>query len=189
MTENEIIKALERCSIDYNCGDCPYYYKDEGCCPDMLMNDALDLINRQKSEIEELQHKRNGRRKTKMTERERLIQMIDKALDKHDSTIENYVHPEQEWIADYLLSNGVIVPPCKVGDTVYSYDENLHALLDYRINQITLSDGAPTLYSGLCFKEDELLSDIDFVESDVGKTVFLNREEAEKALKERENND
>ena len=74
--------------------------------------------------------------------------------------------------------------PCKVGDTVYSYDEDLYALLDYRINQITLSDGAPTLYSGLCFNEDELLSDIDFVELDIGKTVFLTREEAEKALKE-----
>ena len=55
-----------------------------------------------------------------MTERERLIQLIDKALDKHTSTIENYVHPIQEWIADYLLENGVIVPPCKVGDTVYA---------------------------------------------------------------------
>lgn len=65
-------------------------------------------------------------------------------------------------------------------------DEMANLLIDRfgrdcdHINQITLSDGAPTLYSGLCFKEDELLSDIDFVESDVGKTVFLTREEAEK---------
>ena len=89
-------------------------------------------------------------------------------------------------LADYLLEHGVTVFPCKVGDTVYSYDEDLYALLDYRINQITLSDGNPTLYSGVCFNEDVLLSDIDFVESDIGKTVFLTREEAERALKERE---
>lgn len=25
-------------------------------------------------------------------------------------------------IADYLIANGVIVPPCKVGDTVYELD-------------------------------------------------------------------
>lgn len=87
-------------------------------------------------------------------------------------------------LTDYLLKHGVIVLPCKVGDTVYSYDEDLYALLDYRINQITLSDGNPTLYSGVCFNEDVLLSDIDFVESDIGKTVFLTREEAEKALEE-----
>lgn len=53
MTDNEIIKALERCSTNYNCGDCPYYCNAEDC-PDPLMNDALDLINRQKAEIERL---------------------------------------------------------------------------------------------------------------------------------------
>ena len=53
MTENEIRKALERCSANYNCGDCPYYYDAEEC-PDPLMNDALDLINRQKVEVEQL---------------------------------------------------------------------------------------------------------------------------------------
>ena len=53
MTDNEIIKALERCSTSYNCGDCPYYCNAEDC-PDPLMNDALDLINRQKAEIERL---------------------------------------------------------------------------------------------------------------------------------------
>ena len=53
MTDNEIIKALERCSTNYNCGDCPYYFDAENC-PDPLMNDALDLINRQKAEIERL---------------------------------------------------------------------------------------------------------------------------------------
>lgn len=118
-----------------------------------------------------------------MTERERLIEKINKI----DVTVLQF--PEDiEALADYLLANGVIVLPCNVGDTVYSYDENLYALLDYRINQITLSDGAPTLYSGLCFNKDELLSDTDFVKSDIGKTVFLTKEEAEKALKERESN-
>lgn len=61
MTDNEIRKALECCFIDCNCGDCPYYYKDEGCCPDMLMNDALDLINRQKAEIERLENENNDK--------------------------------------------------------------------------------------------------------------------------------
>ncbi len=134
-----------------------------------------------------------------MTDRERLIEKIklsekqelldfltadlDEAIDMSGGTQFNGT---VEHLADYLLEHGVIVLPCKVGDTVYSYDEDLYALLDYRINQITLSDGNPTLYSGVCFNEDVLLSDIDFVESDIGKTVFLTREEAERALKERE---
>ena len=53
MTDNEILKALERCSTTYNCGDCPYYCDAEDC-PDPLMNDALDLINRQKAENDSL---------------------------------------------------------------------------------------------------------------------------------------
>lgn len=60
MTDNEIRKALERCSIDYNCGDCPYYY-DNKDCPDPLMNDALDLINRQKVTIERLEKENNDK--------------------------------------------------------------------------------------------------------------------------------
>ena len=48
MTDNEIIKALECCS-DSNCHECPI----EGCTDDIFRN-ALDLINRQKAEIERL---------------------------------------------------------------------------------------------------------------------------------------
>ena len=52
MTDNEIIKALELCSADECwCDDCPY----ENLCTDTdITKFALDLINRQKSEIERL---------------------------------------------------------------------------------------------------------------------------------------
>ena len=46
MTDNEIIKALECCGGS-NCHECPI----EGCTDDIFGN-ALDLINRQKAEIE-----------------------------------------------------------------------------------------------------------------------------------------
>ena len=56
MTDNEIIKALECCcgTAHDSCRDCPY---DDTGCEDKLEKDALDLINRQKAEIAELQHK------------------------------------------------------------------------------------------------------------------------------------
>ena len=56
MTDNEIIKALECCNVcsfpEY-CGECPYVEctTKKGCVDEML-TDALDLINRQQSEIE-----------------------------------------------------------------------------------------------------------------------------------------
>jgi hypothetical protein len=56
MTDNEIIKALSIC-YDYNssdgCEKCPYYGKWLSC-GELKAKDALDLINRQKAEIERL---------------------------------------------------------------------------------------------------------------------------------------
>ena len=40
--------------------------------------------------------------------------------DRLIKLIKDIVHPYfAETLADHLLANGVIVPPCKVGDTVY----------------------------------------------------------------------
>ena len=53
MTDNEIIKAMEYCYANENhCRICPYMQKDQ--CIVVRTKDALDLINRQKAEIEAL---------------------------------------------------------------------------------------------------------------------------------------
>lgn len=58
MTDNEIIKALECCKTENgnDCENCPYqnvgYKPGSGGCCNVLMGDALDLINRQKAELE-----------------------------------------------------------------------------------------------------------------------------------------
>ncbi len=62
MTDNEIIKALKICnSLHLRCGNgCPYYevpYKNGQRCSEMMIDDALDLINRQKAEIERLERR------------------------------------------------------------------------------------------------------------------------------------
>lgn len=71
MTDNEVIKALECCTSDKcTCSECSYEYTkhikneefevmsngksyDEWSCDEWLKCDLLDLINRQKAEIEE----------------------------------------------------------------------------------------------------------------------------------------
>lgn len=50
-----------------------------------------------------------------MTERERLVELI---IESVRGCARNWA----EVIADHLLANGVIVPPCKVGDAVYIVD-------------------------------------------------------------------
>lgn len=51
VSDNEIIKALE-CCRSTSCYDC--LCNDENLCIDALLEYALDLINRQKAEIERL---------------------------------------------------------------------------------------------------------------------------------------
>ena len=60
MTDEDIIKTLECCTQHQYCcpKDCPLYEYDVGECDMYLMQRVLDLINRQKAEIERLKNER-----------------------------------------------------------------------------------------------------------------------------------
>lgn len=109
-----------------------------------------------------------------------------------------------EVVADYLLDNGVIAPPCKVGDTLF--------VLSTCMDIVSFpGDGVICPYENVCHIEDctnyndvlrpfpmtvECLtigdhgicsiffeeSSTEYLSTEIGKTVFLTREEAEKAL-------
>ena len=84
-------------------------------------------------------------------------------------------------VADYLLANGVIVLPCKVGDTVYLInDGKIYEATVYRIEYIDHDQfGIATTVSART--QPSYSFGIRF--DDFGKTVFFTREEAEAALK------
>ena len=121
-----------------------------------------------------------------MTDRERLIDLMIEA-----KRTEPEIGSFTDYLADYLLEHGVIVPPCKVSDTVWwvteIVDENCEEKPNILLGEIaSFSMQKEGLWAfcryvgGLTFWH--LVSD------DFGKTVFLTRKEAERALKERENN-
>ena len=108
--------------------------------------------------------------------RDRLIEFINYARLYGDGTSES--------IADYLLANGVIVPPCKVGDTVYIIDEaedecSEDFVLDVEVLHLFVNKHGIALDLklplGMRLNTWAL----------VGRNVFLTREEAENALAER----
>ena len=103
-----------------------------------------------------------------MTDRERLIDLIIEAK-RTDPETGSFT----EYLADYLISNGVIVPPCKVGDTVY----HLYPKQGIKANKVKRIQvgtyGMMIADRNGVFRDDE-----------INKTVFLTREEAENALKE-----
>lgn len=80
-----------------------------------------------------------------------------------------------ELVADHLIANGVIVPPCKVGDTVYYIPSGNH-IIECIVAQIVIEPLAEIGMSFLCY------GGVRFDMRDWGKTVFRTREEAERAF-------
>ena len=137
-----------------------------------------------------------------MTERERLIELIeagtriayDRSLEDVKRIVKENHHfnsatdrtvSVSEMVADYLLENGVIVMPVKIGEVVYEiYDDEI---IEARINRIDIYEDVVDIYT-----QTEIFDDFDdddwFSLTDIGKTLFITREEAEKALKESEDN-
>ena len=93
-----------------------------------------------------------------------------------------------EQVVDALLANGVIAPPVFVGQMVYHYCPELGGIFPYFVENLNIGfmdkERNYWTYEANCHEEetDELLDEIDFDLDDIGKTVFLTREEAEKAL-------
>ena len=103
--------------------------------------------------------------------RDRLIELIKQAKKKTKNA--NCDIGRNMIFADYLLENGVIVPPCKVGDKVWE--------IEYSIGSDELWEKHPleTEVKAVC-----LLTENDYYPIDgVGKDVFLTRKEAEQTLK------
>ena len=75
----------------------------------------------------------------------------------------------------------VVVPPCKVGDTVWIKGDKFPA----EIEEIRITgDGVYFAYVEYDkgYEETEVWDNGEFTLSDIGKTVFLTREAADKAL-------
>lgn len=103
--------------------------------------------------------------------RERLVGLIIEAK-RTDPEAGSFT----DYLADYLLEHGVIVPPCKVGDIIYQID-------GVRIYTSTIYE--------ITYTENKVIfvtENVVFDERAINNSIFLTREEAERALKERESN-
>ena len=123
--------------------------------------------------------------------RDRLIEILRKY--KHpicDGLVAKL--PNVEAIVDHLLAEGVIVPPCKAGNDVYVLTHDAPTGIEKsrvkRMSLIELQDGTSIRIIVPCVFDDWGNSIWEFYPEDFGKKVFLTREEAEKALAEREGN-
>ena len=102
--------------------------------------------------------------------RDRLIELLKKAKKEYAGDVTDFT--ETRYIAECLLNDGWMRPPCKVGDKIYKiFTTYTPFVSDYDVEAY----GIPV---------KSVLGDLIVIPFDaIGKTVFLSREEAEKALK------
>lgn len=125
-------------------------------------------------------------------QRERLVELIKNAdNDKNLGWYDLYDLCSKdggcaEYFADYLMSNNVVVLPCKVDGSqkVYYPMAKTSVIYETRVWALGVDENGdmvinPIEYNAKAFS----MSGVEF-----GKTVFLSRAEAENVLKERKEN-
>ena len=121
--------------------------------------------------------------------RERLIELLRQAeFDYYEecafsAECDKCAPDQAKFFADILLANGVIVPPCKVGDTVYwafhDTSEEVSEVFEGFIRGLSIGQNGTTWFSVVY---DNGLTYAHTFKDYWGQTVFLTREEAEQAL-------
>ena len=112
--------------------------------------------------------------------RERLIKVL---IEGHT----NYLYYDQ--IADYLLEQGVLVPPCKVGDTIwFVYTPKWPANPADKGKWFMIEDGVQRIIYGAKGLSIETWNVGIIRGKDIGTKLFFTKEDAEKALAEKEKN-
>ena len=135
-----------------------------------------------------------------MTDRDRLIELFN-AIEKDpaitcpayntDKTCKDCKYTINESMCnyierqvDYLLANGVILPPCKVGDKVYKITRN--KVKECEVVFIGISADEKCSYFNFVenYADGTFKQSYSMVFEVIGKTVFLTKEKAEEKLKE-----
>lgn len=177
MTEKEVVQAL-RCCAEGECKDCAMH-EDKQRCQENLLDKAAEAIERLTAENTALREKQRWIPVTERMPKEikapftedTMINLAAQALGVEPSRLRE--------IAEADKDGRCVVLPCKVGDTVWRIvrDGEPHITRDEVRDMYFADDMTPCV--------EMVGGRVTFTEK-FGKTVFLSREEAEKALREME---
>lgn len=117
--------------------------------------------------------------------KERLFELLEKAQEEKPQL--PYLSPyTEEVIADYLLANGVIVPPVTVGQTVWVYSQTAKNIYKNTVICIKV-EGASRHKNKISVKYTNQWGETSirkFSWAQIGKQVFLTEQGAVDALAE-----
>lgn len=122
--------------------------------------------------------------------RDRLVNLCGNAIlscktssceDCEQYTKNDYPYCMAEYFADHLIENGVVVPPCKKGDTIYFLVGDKLCDGFVKCFDIRMKDNH---FVVICETKYNLTGFENFGYWMFGQTVFLTKSEAEQKLKE-----
>ena len=116
--------------------------------------------------------------------RDRLIELLGEFPMFRKPMKEAWMPEAIERLADYLLAKGVIVPPMRLGQTCFSPCEWRNEVDECKVSSILQKAAGSWKIRITNF---HYRSVFEITPNKIGKTVFLTREEAEKALERSEN--
>lgn len=118
-----------------------------------------------------------------MTDRDRLIELCNKKINTMKFNNSDHWFDFHERISEmvgYLIANGVIVPPCGLNQTLWRITWN-NRVEQCKVSSITQkADGSLKIRITPPSK-----AVFEITVDEIGKTVFLTKEEAEAELKKR----
>ena len=128
--------------------------------------------------------------KTMDNTREKLIELIQKPIammpDRIATPYIRFTLPYAETLADRLVANGVILPPCMVGQEIWVvYSPKHPATPKDKGKWFMLQDGVQRIIYGAKGLSIETWNVGTIPAKEIGKKLFFTKEDAESALKER----
>lgn len=90
-----------------------------------------------------------------------------------------YSENQKEKLVNWLLENGVILPPCKKGDVVYDFfdEQGFYHITELIVDDVVVGINPPrcTVY---CKRKPHYPSE-SYKDKDFGKVLFFSRKQAE----------
>lgn len=99
MTDEQIVKALGCCiQIDVNsCYSCPLYDREQGCLGGDIRVVALDLIKRQKAEIEDLKADKEALINGQLTLQKMYLESRAEAVREFAEKLKKWKYQSSDW--------------------------------------------------------------------------------------------
>ena len=177
MTDKEIVQALRCCKFGVPCEKCPVVGNED--CFEKVNTAAAELIERLTAENTALREKQRWIQVTERMPEEIKAPFTEDTMINLEAQALGVEHSRLRELAEADKDGRCVVLQCKVGDTVWRIirDGEPHITRDEVRDMYFADDMTPCV---------ELVGGrVTFTEK-FGKTVFLSRAEAERALQEME---